>query len=131
MHARRVLANDRKKALRTFLIFHRAVFECLNKGNDRGEGRAQFVRYVRKKFLPDEFEAFSARDVEENSECPFRSLSVSADRDHAKIEHLAFWSMCLHFDAAAFDTFKRIQERAVDRWVASQLRQALRVQSRK
>ena len=43
VHARSVLANDRKEALATLRIFHRAVFECFDKRDDRRQRRAQFV----------------------------------------------------------------------------------------
>src|ERR1051326_2178967 len=105
MHPRRVLANDRKKALTAFRIFFSATFESLNESHDRCKRRAYFGRNVGEKFLPHEFEPFRAGDVEEHAERTFGAMTVDvADRHDAQIEDLSFRTVNLDFNVAAFVT---------------------------
>ncbi len=84
------------------------------------------MRNVGKKFLPHNLESLGSSDIEENSERSFGSISICiADRHDTEIEHLALWSMCFDFHAAALDPFQSIKERTVDRGIASQLSQSL------
>ena len=79
------------------------------------------MRDVGEKLLPNVFETFSPRNVKENPERAFRSVSIhTTNRNHTQIEDLSLWSMCFDFDAAAFDPFKTIEKRTVDRGVARQ-----------
>src|SRR6185295_14628167 len=129
MHSRRILADDRKETLTTFSIFKRAIFESLGKRDDCREWRAQFVRNVREKLLPDDLETLHPRDIKENAERSFRAVSVcTPDRNHAQIEYLSLWSMCLDLHATAFDTFQTIKKRTVDRGIAREFSKSLRLQ---
>src|SRR5688572_26113633 len=130
MHSRGVLANDREETLRAFRILQRAGFECLHKRDDRSQRRAQFVRNVRKKLLPNDLKPLGSRNIEEHAECAFRSLAIAADRNYAKIKDLSLGSMRLYFHAAALNAFETIEKRAVDFGVARQFSQTLRVQLR-
>src|SRR5262249_1889883 len=123
-----VLPNDRKEALTTLRIFDRAVLESLDERDDRRERSTQLMRNVREKLLPHDLQPLRPRDIEEDTERTFRSVAVRTDRHYAQIEYLSLWSMRLDFNAAAFDAFKTIQKRTVDRGIARQLGEALRLQ---
>ena len=97
------------------------------------EARAPLIAFLDSddQFLPHKLESFQSGDVEKDAQRACRAVAVHvADRDDAQVEHLAFRAVRLHLHAAALDAFQRVEERAVDRGIAGQLSQALRVDLR-
>ncbi len=123
-----------------FFVVDGAGLERFDKRQNRGQRRAQLMRNIGKKLLPHMLKPLDARDIDENAQGPLRLLRCrrtralrafavgTSERHHAKIKNQTLWSMSFNLDAASFGSLQRVKKGAIDRGVARQLGQPLRIE---